>query len=226
VPRTWNVSVAGLSELVPVSSRRMRRYAKILIFRIGDWETEQLMLNPLAESLKAQLSLLVPPNEIDVEYIRTLDELADALSVHGGGAKPLAARQSSPWGYAIFVGHGRTATNPGIRFGRRWHSPTSVAGAIKNLGPGGRSFSDAVFVSLCCETGEPGFADTFSDALNTTFVGPGAIVHSFEAAGLVHRLFYELFLSGATFAQALRRTHTATADYKTHLRCWLDGTEA
>jgi hypothetical protein len=232
VPRTWSVSVAGLADaagvpaMVSVSSRRMRRHSKILIFRIGDWETERNTLNPLAASLKAQLSLLVPPNEVDVEYIRTMDELAGGLSVHGGGGKTITARQDSPWGYAILVGHGRAGAAPGIRFGDRWHSPQEIVTAITGLGPGRRSFSEAVFVSLCCQTGEEPFAKPLSDELNTTFVGPGATVHSFEAAGFVQRLFYELFLGGETFAQALKRTREATTDFKTGFRCWLDGVEA
>src|SRR3954462_10975825 len=56
-PRTWNVDVSGLKVeagvqlSIPVSSRSFSRYAKVLNPRIGDWETEQPTLNPLAESL-------------------------------------------------------------------------------------------------------------------------------------------------------------------------------
>jgi hypothetical protein len=126
--------------MVEISSRRLRRHAKILIFRIGDWETEQPTLNPLAASLKSQLSLLLPPNEVDVEYIRTLDEMAEALRVHGGGGNPITARQNSPWGYAVFVGHGRAGPSPAMRFGSTWHGPSQVAEAIK----GPRRFADII----------------------------------------------------------------------------------
>jgi hypothetical protein len=231
VPRTWNVDVSGLTdqagiqESIPVSSRRFRRHAKILIFRIGDWETEQLTLNPLASSLKAQLSLLLPPSDVDVEYIRTLDELGGALRVHGGGLTPSGRRQAHPWGYAVMVGHGRSGTSPGIRFGDSWHTPRKIAASIKGLGPGRRSFAEGRFVSLCCETGEPGFAEAFSDELNTTWVGPGETVHSFEAAGFVQRLFFEHFLAGRTWADAFRHTRGATAAFSTAFRCWMDGEE-
>ena len=231
VPRTWTVSVAGLHHdggapaTVHVSSRRMRRHAKILIFRIGDWDTEQNTLNPLAASLKAQLSLLLPPNEVDVEYIRTLDEFAAALGVHGGGGKTITARQDSPWGYAVLVGHGRSGANAGIRFGTEWHGPEAVADAIRRLGPGRASFGDAVFASLCCSTGEESFAQPFSKALHTTFVGPGETVHSFEAAGFVQRLFHELFLGGETLAQGLKRTRGATETFKTSFRSWMNASE-
>jgi hypothetical protein len=52
VPRTWNVDVAGLTDgagiqrSIPVSARRFRRHAKILIIRIGERETEQTTPNP------------------------------------------------------------------------------------------------------------------------------------------------------------------------------------
>jgi len=46
---------------IPISSRRFRRHRKTLLVRIGDGTTEQLNLNPLAESLNAQLSLQLPP---------------------------------------------------------------------------------------------------------------------------------------------------------------------
>lgn len=140
VPRTWTVSVAGLQHpgglpaTIDVSSRRMRRHAKILILRVGDWDTEQNMLNPLAASLKAQLSLLVPPNEVDVEYIRTLDEFAGALGVHGGGGKAITARKGSPWGYAVLVGHGRAGADAGILFGAEWYGTADIADAIKGFG--------------------------------------------------------------------------------------------
>jgi hypothetical protein len=230
-PRTWNVDVSGLTdgagvlESIPISSRRFRRYAKILIIRVGDWDTEQAMLNPLAESLKAQLSLLLPPDEVDVEYIRTIEELADAFRVHGGGLSASGRRQSHPWGYAILVGHGRAGSSPGIRFGHEWHSPKKLASTIKGLGPGRRSFAEARFISLCCDSGAPGFARIFADELNTTWVGPGSTVHSFEAAGFVQRLFFEHFLAGLGWADAFRHTRTATETFSTAFRCWMDGQE-
>jgi hypothetical protein len=109
---------------------------------------------------------------------------------------------------------------------RGWHEPEEVAQAITGLGPGRRAFGDAVFASLCCETGDAAFRRAFSSELRTTFVGPRDTVHSFEAAGLVHRLFYELFLGGETFAQALKRTRSATENFRTTFRCWLNGVEA
>jgi hypothetical protein len=108
---------------------------KILLIRIGDWETEQTALNPLAASLKAQLSLLLPPSEVDVEYIRTIDEFAAALRVHGGGGASITSRQASPWGYAVLIGHGRAGSHAGIRFGDTWYQPSTIARAIKDLGP-------------------------------------------------------------------------------------------
>jgi hypothetical protein len=230
-PRTWNVDVfglkdaAGIQRSIPVSSRRFRRHAKILIFRIGDWETEQATLNPLAASLKGQLSLLLPPSDVDVEYIRTLEELAGALRVHGGGLSPSGKRQAHPWAYAVLVGHGRSGASPAIRFGDSWHSPRRIASSIKGLGPGRRTFAEARFVSLCCETGEQGFARPFSDELNTTWAGPGETVHSFEAAGFVQRLFFEAFIAGSSWADAFRHTSAATRPFSTTFRCWMDGRE-
>jgi hypothetical protein len=231
IARTWNVDPAGLVDeagvqrSIPVSSRRFRRHAKILIFRIGDWETEQTMLNPLSSSLKAQLSLLLPPSDVDVEYIRTLEEMAGALRVHGGGLSPSGRRQAHPWGYAVLVGHGRGGASPAIRFGDSWHSPRKIASSIKGLGPGRRTFAEARFVSLCCETGEPSFARAFSDELNTTWVGPGETVHSFEAAGFVQRLFFESFLAGNTWSASFRHTRESTTAFSTEFRCWMDGEE-
>ena len=231
-PRTWHVAINGLLDAnsvqrtVEVSSRRFRRHANILIIRIGDWITEQGALNPLAESLKAQLSLLLPPNGVDVEYIRTLDELRSALALHGGGLTPTGRRQSSPWGYAVLVGHGRAGATPGILFGGSWHSPGEIQQTIQGLGPGRRTFSEGRFISLCCETGASEFAAVFSDALNTTWVGPRGDVHSYEAAGFVQRLFFEHFLAGQTWMRAFRSTAETTATFSTRFQCWMDGEEA
>jgi hypothetical protein len=179
----------------------------------------------LAASLKAQLSLLLPPSDVDVEYIRTLEELGGALRVHGGGLAPSGRRQASPWGYAVLVGHGRSGTSPGIRFGNSWHSPAEIARSIHGLGPGRRTFAEARFISLCCETGDEEFARVFSDELNTTWVGPGETVHSFEAAGFSQRLFFESFLIGRTWADAFRYSRVATESFSTTFRCWMDGEE-
>jgi hypothetical protein len=228
VPRTWNVTVngltddAGIEETIEVSSRRFRRYTKILIVRIGDWETEQLTLNPLADSLKAQLSLLLPPGFVDVEYIRTLDELKGALKLHGGGK---STEGKTPWGYAVLVGHGRSGGNAGMNFGGTWCTPLAIAGAIGGLGPGRKSFSEAKIISVCCHTGDPSFAETISDTLNSTFVGPSESVHSYEAAAFVLRLFYEHFLQGRLWSDAFRETCQASATFSTRFRCWRDGSE-
>ena len=226
VPRTWHVNIAGLKDAhgiqdsIPLSSRRFHRYAKILIIRIGDWDTEQPVLNPLAASLKAQLSLLLPPGDVDVEYIRTLEEMKAALRVHGGGP---GTGVRAPWGYAVLVGHGRSGNDPGINFGGNWVSPGQLSTAIAGLGPGRKSFSEARIISLCCETGAKRFAEPFSDELGTTFVGPAASVHSYEAAGFVLRLFYEHFLKGRTWSDAFRHTRIASETYSTDFSCWMDG---
>lgn len=223
--RTWLVDVTGLDEPMSISSRKLKRRVKVLIIRVGDWDTEQATLNPLAESLKAQLSLLLPPGNVDVEYIRTLDELSGALRVHGGGLGPTGQRQAEPWGYAILVGHGRSGPSAGIRFGTSWHSPDAMAAAVKGLGPGRRSFSDAKFISLCCETGSAAFAQTFSENLSTTWVGPSDAVHSFEAAGFVLRLFYEDFLRTGTWSDSFRGAQSASSTFSTAFRCWMNGEE-
>jgi hypothetical protein len=197
----------------------------VLIFRIGDWNTEQLLLNPLADSLKAQISLLLPPNEVDVEYVRSLDEVASALRLHGGGQTRPVGRQASPWAYAVLVGHGRDGTSAGIRFGNTWVTPAALAAGVKGLGPGRRSFSDAVFVSLCCSTGRTAFASAFSRALTTTFVGPGDDIHSYEAAVFVQRFFYEMFVGGETPGPAISRSRAATTGFKTQFRGWINGDE-
>lgn len=228
VPRTWHVSIAGVADVhgivtpIQISSRRFHRHAKILIVRIGDWKTEQQTLNPLSDSLKSQLSLLLPPGFVDVEYIRTLDELAGALRKHGGGGGPAS---HVPWGYAVLVGHGRSGADAGIDFAGRWHTAQEVANSISGLGPGRKSFSEARFVSVCCHTGSSEFASSFSDELGTTWVGPRTSVHSYEAAGFVWRLFYEHFLRGRTWADAFRHTRSASATYSTDFRCWADGDE-
>jgi hypothetical protein len=100
-----------------------------------------------------------------------------------------------------------------------------MADAIKGLGPGRRSFSDAKFISLCCETGAEEFASVFSDRLNSTWTGPNATVHSFEAAGFVLRLFYEHFLRAKTWADAFGSTRKASTTFSTQFRCWMDGEE-
>jgi len=230
-PRTWYVDIPGIEKFnggspsIELSSRRFRRHSKILLLRIGDWATEQTALNPLAQSLRAQMSLLLPPGEVDVEYIRTLDELAAALRVHGASKRLPDSRQAAPWGYAILIGHGRAGEEPALRFGDTWRSVDAITQAIKGLGPARRSFGNAIFISLCCETGQESFAKAFSDALNTTFVGPGAAVHSFEAAATVQWLFLEHFLHGCGWADAFRHTAQATAGFDTQFRFWADGVE-
>jgi hypothetical protein len=225
VARSWYVDIPGLDEPLVVSSRKFRRHVKILILRVGDWDTEQTTLNPLAASLRAQLSLLLPPGAVDTEYVRSIDEVGGALRVHGGGLDQAGHRQAEPWGYAILVGHGRTEPSPGVQFGYTWHSPEDIANAMDGLGPGRSSFSDARFISLCCETGQPEFAEPFSGSLHTTWVGPSEAVHAFEAGAFVVRLFFEHFLQARTWADAFRHTRAASTSFSTQFRCWANGDE-
>jgi hypothetical protein len=75
------------------------------------------------------------------------------------------------------------------------------------------------------ETGETSFARALTKELHTAWVAPGDAVHSFEAAGYVHRVFFEHFLAGETWSRAFRKTSKATEDYSTTFRCWLNGEE-
>ena len=93
-----------------VGSSLVHKEVGILVVNIGDFETEDILLDPLAKSVAQFCRLLVPDDQIRSIRVRSLDEL-----------KQFWVKEQAAYSHVIWVGHGLFCRSPrkGI-FQRLW----------------------------------------------------------------------------------------------------------
>lgn len=145
----------------------------ILLIKIGDYETERGLLDPLAKSSIQFLRLLLPDDMIVRHDIRSMSELSMIWNQSGSCHETV-----------ILIGHG---SKTGVHFGVDGH--VNVAKLVK-------VFEDGVgqakkrFLSLCCQTGYARFARVFSDSKNCgELIAPFHSIHGAVASQFLQALF-------------------------------------
>lgn len=159
------------SELIATS--KVHTNIGIAIISIGDFVTENSLINPLAKSLLQFCRLLLPDDQVASVGIRAISELGEWWG-----------RNHTVCSHIVLVGHG---TRDGITFGvggerkaKTFDRRMSPPGAAKKT-----------FISLCCETGRKPFAKEFSSLdFCGSYMAPRDSVH-----GAVASQFFQSFLS-------------------------------
>lgn len=178
---------------------------RVLVLRIGDLSTDRTLLRPLQRNVLSFLDLLIQPDRIDHEYLRTPVELETFWASKGSSAT-----------HVVLVGHGTSSAVSHL--GGRWS-----AGELTALFDSSAPEAEAkVFLSLACETGKAGFSKEFSAWKGcSTLIAPYQSIHGAAAAQFAVALFARHFLAGdglpAAFASA-----NALAD-GSHFRLWRRG---
>lgn len=176
---------------IPVS--KCTKHVGIAIVTIGDFLTEEMMLNPLSKSVLQYCRLLINDASVAAIKVRSIDELSKWASVNINAYSQL-----------ILIGHGDTTT---IEF--------AVDGCIGvealKTALHQPNYTRKVVLSLCCKTGDSSFASIFSRASYCGFLAaPQNTVGAAEAS-----LFCQAFLAfnllqaqtpGVAFKSALRST--------------------
>src|SRR2546427_6152833 len=75
IGRTVVLTLPDGTESPPVGSSLVHREAAVLVVRIGDFETELGLLDPLAKSLLQYLRLLLPDDSVRLLELRSLGEV-------------------------------------------------------------------------------------------------------------------------------------------------------
>lgn len=171
-----NLPNGEISEWIGTS--KVRRNSGILIFNIGDFETETALLDPLSKSVLQFCRLLLKDDFIRSVKIRSIDELEWFWN-----------RENAAYRYIILIGHGESNS---LKFGvNGWVSADEVYQVLD-----AENSSEKIFISLCCKTGYRGFAGKLS-RLNYCehFIAPlhelnGAVASQYCQSFLNQHLLY------------------------------------
>lgn len=191
-------------EAVRISSRLVHRATlKFLVLKVGDLTTETSLLDPLAKSILQYLRMLVPDEVIESLTVRTGEELAAYMNVHGPAIS-----------HVILVAHGTPdslVTLPGTRL--------RADDFLTAMGTGD---VDRCLISLACKTGRQAFAGVVSDADGWhEVVAPLAEVHGAAASLFVQLLLHTHLVHGREFKHSARIADAATEGIR--FRHWRNG---
>jgi hypothetical protein len=195
--------LAGV-ETATIANSALVRNVGIMILRIGDFDTEYTLLDPLAKSLLQYFRLLVPDDMVILKELRTLDELCTIL-----------AKDHAAYSHLILIGHGSASS---LRFGRNEVDASAFGDALESSG-----CKDKVLVSLACLTGVASFAKCLSESpACEAVIAPFHSVQGAVASQFCQTLFARNLLEGRSTKVAFRNARTAvpgTASF----RLWVKG---
>jgi hypothetical protein len=189
----------GDGESMKVATRRVQPGSLgFALIRIGDFQTENTLLDPLAKSVLQYLRLMLPDHVVTNVSIRTLHELQEWWAFN-------SAAQT----HCILVGHGEPE---GLKFldhenlvsGTHLGSALTEAAALAS--------TPKAFLSLSCLSGRAGFANGFSATrICRAFIGPHQSVHGASASQYIQTLLAHHLLDGTELLAAHRRANKSTS---------------
>lgn len=177
----------------------------ILIFTIGDFETEAGLLDPLAKSVLQYCRLLVPDDYLRAYKIRSLAEL-----------KNIWQKEQAAYSHVVIVGHG---SPDGIKFSvDEWVKADVLDATLKVRGA-----TKKVFISLCCQTGYKAVGGKLSEmAICSHFLAPFHSVHGAVASQFAQTFLAFHLLEGESVGVAFKHAREYTPG-STSFRLWENG---
>ena len=177
----------------------------VMIVRIGDFGSELEFLDPLAQSVRDFCRLLLPPDQLRFFQVRTLRELAHVFQTY-----------HPAYSHWILVGHGAT-------------DHLVLANAKRLRAQHFRDFIEQsestpkTFISLCCHSGERGFAQHISRShACKAFVAPKGPGYGASASQFAQSFLGYHFLDGRTIKVAFKQTRKLTPGGAV-FRLWQNG---
>ena len=194
-----NLPRGGVSDFIPTSA--IQKIIKIMIIRIGDFDTEYTLLDPLQKSILHYFRLLLSDEEIINHSVRSLTELSRIWII-----------EHKSISHVVFIGHGR---KNGIKFGDDWVSPVELSNILTV-----DEVSPKQFISLCCETGYADFGKIFSKFyVCESLICPFQSVHGSIASQFCQTYFAYHLLHGETSGVAFKHARNFTPG-ATSFRLW------
>lgn len=203
--RTLTVALPFGIGSVPVASSAVHLEVGVCVIRVGDMDTEDTLLDPVAKSVVQYLRLLVPDDQLKYVALRTTAELYQVY------------RNVAPaFTHIVFVGHGDGARLV-FSCGQKVLG-TDLAASLHGVYPKKRKF-----LSLCCDTGKHAFAKGFSESpCCESIIAPYGKLHGAVASQFLQTLFGYHFLEGRTLKVAFKRTRS-TVPGGAAFRIWQNG---
>ena len=166
----------------------------LLLIKIGDFTTEQTLLDPLAKSVLQFLRLLVSDDCLRYISVRSEDEIREFMAVQGNA-----------FSLCVIVAHGKNDGSgiilPGDKSLPVKHLETCFAPSISSV------------VSLACHTGKVAFGSVISAGDSSRdFVGPLSSIHAVSASLFAQSLMNRHLLEGREFSAAVRAARDSNDD--------------
>jgi hypothetical protein len=201
--RTVRVEVGGASHWV--ASSKCQRNIGLLIFCIGDLETESTLLDPLAKSVTQFCRLLASDDYVRFYKIRSVAEL-----------QSIWIREHGAYSHVLIIGHGN---GTGLNFAvDGWRSARELAEVLDVAG-----VDPKIFLSLTCKAGQAAFGRPFSEMrVCAEFIGAFHSVHGAIASQFVQSFLVYHLLEGETIKVAFRHSRHRVPG-STSFRLWRNG---
>ena len=167
----------------------------LIIVSIGDFETEETLINPLSKSVLQYARLLMPDDILRHVRVRSVPEL-----------KTIWNQNQAAYTHVVIIGHG---SPKGIKFGvDGWVSAKRLNQEVVRVWGG----SKKTIISLCCKTGYKSFCGSVSSyAQCSYFIGPYHSVHGAVASQFCQTFLAHHFLEGKTVVVAFKRSRDSVA---------------
>ncbi|TQE92627.1 MAG: hypothetical protein FKY71_19605 [Spiribacter salinus] len=190
----------GATELI--ASSLCHRNIGILLLSIGDFETENTLLDPLSKSILQFCRLLVSDDFIHAYKVRSLQEI-----------EFLWGKSHAAYSHVILVGHGEEASIKFANGGWIKTDPFMTSFDVPGVSP-------KTFVGLCCEAGYKSFGGVASAHPSCErFIGPFHDVHGAIASQFAQTFLAYHLLEGETAKVAFKHAR-ASVPGSTSFRLW------
>ncbi len=179
---------------VSVGSSAAHRGLGFLIVRIGDFRTEDSLLDPLAKSVLQFSRILVTDEFVRRIDIRTIDELSSYWALN-----------HATYSHLILIGHG---SSDSVTFGVG--EPANAERLIAALDVEG--VQPKTILSFACETGKAPIAREISASpVCEAFIAPYSTVHGADSSLFVQMFLNKHLLDGRTTTIAFKNAYAAIA---------------
>lgn len=205
--KSVKVRLRNGSESDWIASSKPHKNLGIAIITIGDFSTEETLLNPLAKSILQFSRLLLDDGSVTSLRIRAIDEL-----------ETWWAANHAAYSHIVFIGHGSPNDIYFACGGAK--TPADFQSRVLSAPQ-----TKKTFISLCCETGKNSFSSSFS-----SIPACGHLIAPFHSIhGAVASQFFQTYmcwhlLHGKTTKVAFNKA-ASTVPGTDIFRLWKDGTK-
>ncbi len=200
-------NIPGIQERKKIDLRLIHKQLFILIVQIGDFITEESLLDPLYDSIFQYSSLLIMLENIRKVKIRSLAEFVYFWKLFGVLTS-----------HIVLIGHGESGK---LIFGD--DDKVSAREIIEGMQVKNSAGQSVLFISLCCKSGKADFGKIVSRApLCQAFIGPSEVVHAANASQFYQTLMAYQLLYGRTIQTAYQYARVFTPGV-TEFNMWMDG---